>query len=306
MPTHRMFSSFGLPSQPLSRIFSKRTPVFLQACLKALRASSIVDLISSSMNPQQTYILQLFSSILVSSEMFQSFINDHWRLLGYAKSEIFANGKDNLKPATMPLTITIPALGRHHAARVTDDSDDTPHPKAYKRAKEFLKTMLRKELDRLKDDPNKVDPLLQEIGAKTAVEEFREQLKAYAYQQWPFNARVDDKTALLWWENLRTSPPARVLAVCDGLSSAMTRYLMSLMFQMLATKIFSVLVNSMPDERTGSKLTWFNSALRSNQDVRTIVDMAQVGEWYGIHEVPISLIFLCLCSSVSCRNARQV
>ena len=41
----------------------------------------------------------------------------------------------------------------------------------------------------------------------------------------------------------------------------------------------------MPDERTGSKITWLNSALRANQDLRTIVDMVQVGEWYRVHEV---------------------
>ena len=51
--------------------------------------------------------------------------------------------------------------------------------------------------------------------------------------------------------------------------------------QTLAIKIYAILVNSMPDERTGSTLTWFNSPLRANQDVQTLVDMIQIGQWYG-------------------------
>ncbi|KAJ7812436.1 hypothetical protein B0H14DRAFT_2856806 [Mycena olivaceomarginata] len=42
-----------------------------------------------------------------------------------------------------------------------------------------------------------------------------------------------------------------------------------------------MLVNSMPDERTNSHLTWFNSPLRGNQ--KTLVDMIQIGQWYGKH-----------------------
>ena len=50
--------------------------------------------------------------------------------------------------------------------------------------------------------------------------------------------------------------------------------------QVLAVKIFSILVNSMPDERTNSFITWLNSPNRGNQTTQTIVDMIQVGQWY--------------------------
>ena len=53
----------------------------------------------------------------------------------------------------------------------------------------------------------------------------------------------------------------------------------------LAVKIYSVVVNSMADERTGSKFTWFNSALRGNQNVETLTNMIQVGQYYGTHMV---------------------
>lgn len=57
------------------------------------------------------------------------------------------------------------------------------------------------------------------------------------------------------------------------------------MIQMLAVKIFSVLVNSMPDERTGSRFTWLNSGLRGCQLPQNLIDMVQVGQWYGTHAV---------------------
>ena len=57
------------------------------------------------------------------------------------------------------------------------------------------------------------------------------------------------------------------------------------MHQVLAIRIFSILVNSMPDERTNSTITWFNSPTRGNQVTRTIVDMLKVGQWYGKHDV---------------------
>ncbi|KAG1824357.1 uncharacterized protein BJ212DRAFT_1295544 [Suillus subaureus] len=37
----------------------------------------------------------------------------------------------------------------------------------------------------------------------------------------------------------------------------------------------------MPDERTGSRLTWLNSAICGNQNAQTLVDMIQIGQWYG-------------------------
>jgi len=41
----------------------------------------------------------------------------------------------------------------------------------------------------------------------------------------------------------------------------------------------------MPDERTNSTITWFNSALPGNQSAQTLIDMIQVGQWWGKHLV---------------------
>jgi len=53
--------------------------------------------------------------------------------------------------------------------------------------------------------------------------------------------------------------------------------------QTLTIKIYSALV----DERAGLQVTWFNSPLRGNQTVGTLVNMIQVGQWYGTHEVSL-------------------
>jgi hypothetical protein len=53
--------------------------------------------------------------------------------------------------------------------------------------------------------------------------------------------------------------------------------------QLLAVKIFSILVNSMPDECTNSTITWFNSPIHGNQKTQTIIDMIKVGQWFGKH-----------------------
>ncbi|KIL70564.1 hypothetical protein M378DRAFT_155497, partial [Amanita muscaria Koide BX008] len=39
----------------------------------------------------------------------------------------------------------------------------------------------------------------------------------------------------------------------------------------------------MPDERTNSTITWLNSPVRGNQQSRSIINMIQVGQWYGKH-----------------------
>ncbi|KAK0205814.1 hypothetical protein DFS33DRAFT_1416495 [Desarmillaria ectypa] len=40
----------------------------------------------------------------------------------------------------------------------------------------------------------------------------------------------------------------------------------------------------MSDEHTNSKITRFNSPPRSNQKVSTLINMIQVGQWYGIYQ----------------------
>lgn len=52
--------------------------------------------------------------------------------------------------------------------------------------------------------------------------------------------------------------------------------------QFVFTKLFSVVPNSMNDERTGSRMTFLFSKLRSRTDVNTMVEQIQVKQWYEL------------------------
>ena len=119
----------------------------------------------------------------------------------------------------------------------------------------------------------------------------RTQLEAYWRDEWPFNQPVKDNDPLSWWKTLAEHPYARVLAVHVKLFCFCLFHLSTNQFGLLNTvqyfaiKIFSVLVNSMPDERTNLTITWFNSPIRGSQNAQTLVDMIQIGQWYGKHQV---------------------
>ncbi|KAF8128845.1 hypothetical protein K438DRAFT_1789332 [Mycena galopus ATCC 62051] len=94
---------------------------------------------------------------------------------------------------------------------------------------------------------------------KTSLEivcECQAQLEACWQGEAPFHALILNDNAMEWWENLEIgySPCSGVLA-------------------MLAVHIFGILANSMPDERTNSNITWFNSPLRGNQKAENLLDM---------------------------------
>ncbi|KAJ3846537.1 hypothetical protein EV368DRAFT_88850 [Lentinula lateritia] len=102
------------------------------------------------------------------------------------------------------------------------------------------------------------------------VEAFKSQLLAFGRNQFPFKSgRNQDTDPLKWWKHLTQDENADVLATIN-------------------VKIFAVLPNSMPDERTVSEFTRQNSALRGNQSVSTLVDIVQVGQWYKVHSPRIA------------------
>ncbi|KAF8132368.1 hypothetical protein EV363DRAFT_1449314 [Boletus edulis] len=111
--------------------------------------------------------------------------------------------------------------------------------------------------------------LVHEIEQRQIVKELKNQLQYFWCNQHPFDQPVTNADTYKWWKALEAHPHARVLAI-------------------LATKIFAVLINSMPDdsERTGSTITWLNSPTRGNQDAWTLVNMIKVGQWYKIQKEP--------------------
>ncbi|KIN98369.1 hypothetical protein M404DRAFT_10556 [Pisolithus tinctorius Marx 270] len=103
-----------------------------------------------------------------------------------------------------------------------------------------------------------------EYGPTCTVDELHLQIDAFWRQEHPFNRPMKDGNTLAWWQAFKHHPGAQVLAA-------------------LAVKIFSVLVNSMPDERTGSTFTWLNSPTCGNQNAQTLIDMVRIGQWYKDH-----------------------
>ncbi|KAL7280348.1 hypothetical protein ACG7TL_005266 [Trametes sanguinea] len=137
-----------------------------------------------------------------------------------------------------------------------------PHPRAYDRMKEFVREALKAMYKRHDDHPEEhLDRILVELGRNRASIELKQQLESYWLGLYPFDAPIGTRSTLAYWTDLKSHPNARILAI-------------------VCIKIFSILVNSMPDERTGSKFTWFNSALRGSQHAQTLVDMVQIGQFY--------------------------
>ncbi|KAN0082387.1 hypothetical protein V8E55_008182 [Tylopilus felleus] len=68
----------------------------------------------------------------------------------------------------------------------------------------------------------------------------------------------------------------------DGVAAAVDSEDRNASLQNLTTTIFVILINSMPDERTPSAFTWFNSPLHANQSPHwQLIDMVQIG--HGAH-----------------------
>ncbi|KAG2744426.1 hypothetical protein P692DRAFT_201775846 [Suillus brevipes Sb2] len=201
------------------------------------------------------------SSIADEGTRWKEFFGNNVYFVAFVLDPRYPLSDNIMKSALAAPTICIPAQIPNMSASA---ERPMPHPRAYHHVKEFLKPMLRTmvEHDKVDELKDPISLLVHEIGAAGVVDEFRRQLEAYFHNEWPFNAPLQDGNTLVWWNMLLPHPHARVLAA-------------------LAVKIFSVLINSMPDERTGSKLTWLNSAIRGNQNAQTLVDMIQIGQWYG-------------------------
>ncbi|KAG8685407.1 hypothetical protein FRC11_010621, partial [Ceratobasidium sp. 423] len=68
-----------------------------------------------------------------------------------------------------------------------------------------------------------------------------------------------------WWKSLQHMPEAFPLCL-------------------IGEKANSILSNSMPDERTGSRITFLNSDLRSRTDVMSMVEQIKVIQYYSMQD----------------------
>ncbi|KAJ7662395.1 ribonuclease H-like domain-containing protein [Mycena rosella] len=147
-------------------------------------------------------------------------------------------------------------------------ADHISYSHAFFRVKEFLKRMLRALLQQHAnhDSECRCHPILKTHSDLEIANALRLQLEAFWLGEPPFHAPVINDDTMEWWLNLErgNSPRSNVLA-------------------MLGVRIFGILVNSMPDERTNSNITWYNSPLRGNQQQEGLLDMIMVGQWYKYH-----------------------
>ncbi|KAJ6602612.1 hypothetical protein DFH09DRAFT_805189, partial [Mycena vulgaris] len=157
---------------------------------------------------------------------------------------------------------------RKHSDTHAGVAEHIPYPHAFVRVKEFLKQMLKVLLEQHKShkDQCRCHPILKTQTDLEIANALRLQLEAFWLGEPPFHAPVMNGDIMEWWTNLGrgNSPRSNVIA-------------------MLGVRIFGILVNSMPDERTNSNITWFNSALRGNQKQEGLLDMIMVGQWYRYH-----------------------
>ncbi|KAG8698279.1 hypothetical protein FRC08_006022 [Ceratobasidium sp. 394] len=83
----------------------------------------------------------------------------------------------------------------------------------------------------------------------------------YASSVYPFDLPLGKRSVLEYWTAYYERPDTKILGF-------------------IFTKLFSVIPNSMSDERTGSCMTFLFSKLRSRTDVNTMVEQIQVKQWY--------------------------
>jgi hypothetical protein len=92
------------------------------------------------------------------------------------------------------------------------DADHVPIPKAYEKAKACLKEMVSREMAAV--SRNLALPLMQKLGLKKFLQEFKQQLLAYARGTQPFKkAWNEEKGTLAWWKSLLDDDDAWCLAV---------------------------------------------------------------------------------------------
>ncbi|EMD37924.1 hypothetical protein CERSUDRAFT_73706 [Gelatoporia subvermispora B] len=165
---------------------------------------------------------------------------------GYTGAAIFK------EPNAIAFNIKVPARNDKHTGQ------EIKHRRVYQQVGEYLTTMLASEAEHGKN----IKLNVSSNARKLLKDRFQHQFRAFAAGHYPFSTPLrDDQTALKWWKELEHVPQAEILAA-------------------LAIKLFSIMPNSMPEERTVSNFTWMNSALRNRQHLSTIVSHTQIRQFY--------------------------
>jgi hypothetical protein len=196
------------------------------------------------MNPQVISISRHFTWTHVRAESVH--IGRAHPFAGYAHSKILKRPR-----ASMSYTITMPRQPQRSTSSAASNSTSQPpilYPAAFNRAKAFIKTILKNELELLNRDSSEV-PLMFSLvqrakGSKSAiVERCKRQLEAYARNQWPFNTGSigDNVDTLTWWEQLVFNDSTDVLAVWPSPSRMHLQLLIWILCRQLPSRSFPCL-----------------------------------------------------------------
>lgn len=183
----------------------------------------------------------------------------------------------------LALTLTIPGQ-TDTATHDTPDSDLRRTIPAYTRVGGYLGSVLVAEIN-----SGRGSKVFASYGTAEEIEqEFRFQFMNYARNSAPFDRYQDCPTAHAYRKKLLRHVDACILAY-------------------IAIKLFSVVPNSMAEERTVSNFTQLNTASRSRQNPRTLVQMTQIKQHHQRAKVRIfSLTTDCFSSAHSTRTNQRV
>ncbi|KAJ7587691.1 hypothetical protein C8J56DRAFT_890589 [Mycena floridula] len=154
-------------------------------------------------------------------------------------------------------------LGSFVVMRDTTDSAVTDQDlrdsiPAYTKVSQCLVELLAEEIQSGRKAP---EFLAYETGADI-IQALKSQMERYTRQQAPFSARSPDWTKpMLYWKAMLNEPEARILAF-------------------IAVKIFSVLPNSMAEERTVSTFTRMDTADHATHNAASVVDQTKIRQYY--------------------------
>lgn len=88
------------------------------------------------------------------------------------------------------------------------------------------------------------------------------ELRMYSRAQYPYNTPlVKDQSMKLWWKGINELPNAVVLPA-------------------LAVKLYSIRINSMPEERSVSTFTWLTPSVRNRIDINTVHAMTTIRQFH--------------------------
>ncbi|KAJ7769822.1 ribonuclease H-like domain-containing protein [Mycena metata] len=170
-----------------------------------------------------------------------------------------------LDPEHVRSPILFRATGNQLAEPATPAPSSSAHPgvtdqdlrdsmSSYAKVGSFLFQVLAKEIQSGRTAPE----FARYSSAAAVMAAFKSQFESYTRQYPPFSMRSEHwSKPIEYWRTLAPLPESGVLAFA-------------------AVKIFSILANSMPEERTVSRFTRLDTPDRARHDARTIVQQTQV------------------------------